>query len=70
MPLKQAIKLLEKASDEDKRENYYKLWLVRYTKYTASNYETFDEFYEKIFPPAIEYDERSKDDLMAEILGI
>lgn len=68
MPLKQSLKLLEKASDEDKRETYYKWWLVRWPHYTSSNYESFDEFYEKHFPPAVEYDTRSKDDLMAELL--
>lgn len=68
MPLKQSLKLLEKASDEDKRETYYKWWLARYPQYTSSNYESFDEFYEKFFPPAVEYDVRSKDELMAELL--
>lgn len=70
MPLNQAIKLLERAGEEDKRETYYRLWLVRYPHYTSSNYESFDEYYEKIFPPAVDYDLRNKDDIMAEILGI
>lgn len=47
----------------------YRLWLVRYTQYTPENYETFDEFYDKAYPQKVEYDMRSKDELMQEILG-
>jgi len=37
--------------------------------YTNDTYETFDEFYEKVNPSKIEIDTRSKDEIMAEILG-
>lgn len=70
MPLNRAWKLVEKASEEDKRETAYRLWLVRYPRYDSSNYETFDEFYEKMYPPEIAYDMRPKDELMEEILQL
>lgn len=69
MPVVRALKLIRKAREEDRRERYYRLWLVRYPSYTEKNFETFEEFYEKIFPPKVELDMRSKDELMAEILG-
>ena len=69
LPLKRATALINKATEETQRDKYYKLWLVRYPNYTEKNFETFDEFYEKLFPPRIEYDTRSKDDIMAEITG-
>jgi hypothetical protein len=69
MPMRRALKLIRKAREEDRRERYYRLWLVRYPGYTEKNFETFEDFYEKIFPPKVEYDMRSNDEIMAEILG-
>ena len=37
--------------------------------YSANNYESFEEFYEKCVPVKIEYDMRSKDEIMEDILG-
>lgn len=64
------MELVEKAQEEEKTEYYYRWWLSRYPLYTEKTYESFKEFYEKMNPPAVEYDERSKDELMNEILGI
>lgn len=69
MPLHRAIKLVNKALEEERKEYYYRLWLVRYPSYTQSNYESFDEFYEKCVPQRIEVDTRSTDEIMAEIIG-
>jgi len=68
MPLVRVIKLVEKARDEERREIFYRLWLVRYPNYTKDTYESFDDFYEKMSPKKIVYDTRSKDELMEEIL--
>ncbi|MDN6292247.1 MAG: hypothetical protein L0J35_04150 [Tetragenococcus halophilus] len=64
-----ASKLLQKAREEKKREDAYQWWLVRYPHYTEENYESFEEFYERLYPPEIEYDTRSKEEIMNEILG-
>ena len=64
-----ASKLLQKAREEKKREDAYQWWLVRYPDYTEENYESFEEFYERLYPPKIEYDTRSKEEIMNEILG-
>ena len=69
LPLGKAVALINKARDEAQREKVYRLWLVRYPNYTENNFETFEEFYEKLYPPKVEYDMRSKDDIMAEITG-
>lgn len=69
LPLSNAVALINKARDEAQREKVYRLWLVRYPNYTEKNFETFEEFYEKLYPPRVEYDTRSKDDIMAEITG-
>lgn len=69
LPLKRATALVNKAREESQKDKYYQLWLVRYPNYTEKNFETFEEFYEKLFPPAVTYDTRTKDEIMAEITG-
>lgn len=69
MPLKKAVKLIDSVIDSMKRDKSYELWLVKYPHYTQSNYESPDELHEKMYPQPIEYDMRSKDELMEEILG-
>jgi len=69
LSLKRASKLLNKAMEEKRKEETYALWLVRYPSYTEDTFETFEEFYEKLYPPKIEIDTRSKDEIMSEILG-
>ena len=51
LPLSKAVALINKARDEAQREKVYRLWLVRYPNYTEKNFETFEEFYEKLYPP-------------------
>lgn len=70
LPLKRAIKLIRKAEEEEKLEYYYRLWLVRYPSYNKSNYESFEEFYEKVRPKEIKIDNRTEDEIMQEILEI
>lgn len=70
LPFKKAIKLIDKAHEEDIREYYFRWWLVRYPLYDKENYESFEEFYEKAKPKKITVDTRSKDELMQEIQEI
>ncbi|WP_220726832.1 hypothetical protein [Marinilactibacillus psychrotolerans] len=69
LSLRRASKLLNKAIESKKREDTYQWWLARYPTYTEETYESFDEFYEKVYPPKVEMDTRSKDEIMNEILG-
>lgn len=70
MPLKRAIKLIEKAKEEETKEYYYRWWLVRVPLYTEKTYETFEEFYDKAKPKKIKYDARDKEEIMKEIKQI
>ena len=70
LSLKQGLKLIKKAQEEETREYYYRFWLVRYPLYDNSSYETFDEFYDKVKPKNIIYDTRTKEEIMKEILEV
>ncbi|MDN6292824.1 MAG: hypothetical protein L0J35_07095, partial [Tetragenococcus halophilus] len=70
LPIRRASKLYKKAIEENKRKEAYQWWLARVPMYTKENYESFEEFYEKIYPPKVEYDTRSKDEIMSELLGM
>lgn len=69
MPLHRSIKLIDKALEEERKEYYYRLWLVRYPRYDQNTYESFDEFYEKCVPQKVEIDIRTKDEIMEELLN-
>lgn len=69
MPLHRSVPLIEKAKEEIRRDRYYRLWLVRYPGYTEKNFQTFEEFYESLFPEPVHYDMRSKDEIMKEVMG-
>lgn len=68
LSLKRAAKLIKKAKKEENREFYYRWWLVRVPLYTSETVESFEEFYEKMNPPAVVYDHRSKEAIMADLL--
>lgn len=64
------MKLIEKAKEEETKEFYYRWWLVRYPYYDQKNYESFEEFFEKVVPKRIELDTRNKEEIMQEVLEI
>ena len=70
MSLSDALELISKANEEERKEKYYRWWLALYPLYTKETYESFEEFYEKYRPEIVEYDTRSKDEIMEEILEI
>lgn len=61
--------MFNKAVEEKKREKAYQRWIVREPHYTQENYQTFEEFYEMLYPPKVNIDTRSKDEIMNELLG-
>lgn len=62
--------LLNHALEEEQKERFYQLWLVRYPNYTKDNFETFGDFYDKYKPQKVQFDTRSKDEIMNDILKI
>ena len=69
LPLREAVDLIGYAITEEQKEKIYQIWLVRYPNYDKSNFETFEQFYEKCRPQKVSYDMRSKDEIMNEILN-
>lgn len=69
LSIKRAYKLFNKAVKENNREKVYQWWLARLPQYTQETYESFQEFYDKVYPPTIKMDMRSKDEIMNDILG-
>jgi len=68
VPVTDVLKLIERAIDEEEKEQLYRLWLAKYPLYDKETFETFNEFYDKCKPKKITYDQRDKDDIMTEIL--
>lgn len=69
LPIRRAARLYQKALEENKRDKAYQWWLTRLPAYTQDTFETFEEFYELLYPPKIQMDLRSKDEIMNELLG-
>lgn len=69
LSINRSLKLYNKAIIKIREEKAYQWWLVRLTQYNDETYESFEDFYEKLYPPKIEMDKRSKDEIMNEILG-
>jgi wyosine [tRNA(Phe)-imidazoG37] synthetase (radical SAM superfamily) len=70
LPLKNSMRLIEKANEEENKEYFYRWWLVRYPLYDQKTYESFNEFYDKVAPKKIEMDTRSTEDIMGDVLEI
>ena len=70
MPLKDAVEIINYAMEQEQKEYYYRFWLVRYPNYTKETFETFEEFYDKYRPQNIKIDNRSKDEIMKDIMKI
>lgn len=70
MPMKDAVKIINHAMEQEQKEYFYRFWLVRYPGYTKETFETFDEFYDKYKPQSVKYDTRSKEQIMQDIMKI
>jgi hypothetical protein len=69
LPLHKSAKLIAKAIKNKQRDEEYVWWLARLPIYTADNFESFEEFRDKLHPKPIAYDQRSQEDIMADIVG-
>lgn len=67
LPAKRAIKLINKAIDEDRKQRFFMQWLMYLPFMTKDNYVPFEEYYEQTKVPQI--DTRPKDEIMRELLG-
>lgn len=64
------MRLIEKANEEERKEYFYRWWLVRYPLYDQKNYESFNEFYDRVSPKKIEMDTRRTEDIMRDVFEI
>ncbi len=69
LPLHKSAKLIAKAIKNKRRDEEFNWWLARLPIYTTETFETFEEFQDKLHPKPIEYDRRSKEDIMNDIIG-
>ena len=70
MSIYRASKLIDKAEEENHRENIYQLYINVYPHFTEKSFLNFEEFYEKFKPQKQTIDTRSKDEILSEILKI
>lgn len=70
MPLHHAMKLIEMAKEEETKEYFFRVWLVRYPNYTEKTYETFNQYLENSRPENVLLDNRSKEEIMKEIIEL
>lgn len=64
------MKLIAKAQEEDTREYILRFYLVDRARMDNDNFKTFNEYYEEMKPRSDITDNRSKDEIMNEILEI
>lgn len=67
LPVKRAVKLINKAKEEETKARLFQMWLMRFTLMDKENFISFEEFYENATVPQI--DTRPKDEIMSELLG-
>jgi len=70
MPLKRAIKLISKAQEEELKECAFRYYLTIYPKMKKETFISFEEYYDKFRPQQSVMDNRSKEEVMADILDI
>ena len=67
LPVRRAIKLIELAAENERREYFYHQWLMRLALMTKETFISFEEFYEMVQTPQV--DNRPKEVIMRELLG-
>ena len=79
MKFKQALKLIDKATQERDAENLFKVYLVdrKHQLYLLANgaikksdVQTFKQYYDQVMPSKAEIDTRSTDEIVNEILSM
>ena len=70
LPLTRAFSLIELAQEEETKEAMFRLYLSDRPNMDKKTFMTFDEYYTKYKPKRIVSDNRSKDEIMAELLPI
>lgn len=67
LPVKRAVKLINKAQEEERKARLFQMWLMRFTLMDKESFISFEEFYENATVPQV--DTRPKDEIMRELMG-
>jgi len=70
LPIKQAIKLITYAKDQEDKEYLFRHYLMIYPSMDKKTYISFDKYYDDAIRPQAKLDTREMDDIMSEIMGI
>lgn len=66
MDFKDAVKLINEATEDERKEKYWQMYVSCYPHFRKENIISFEEFYENSKPKKI--DTRSKDEVMRDIM--
>ena len=67
MPFYKAIKLINKAREENQRDKLFLLYTAVYPNMDEKTYLSFEDYLEKLTGSNTSYDMRSKDEIMKEM---
>ena len=70
LPIYRALNLIAVAQEEETKEAIFRLYLVDRPYMDKKNFETFEKYYEKRVVKPFKIDNRSEEEIMAEILSI
>ena len=70
MSIPRSVTLINKAQEEETREALFRLYLADRPNMTEKTAMTFNQYYDKHKPKNIILDNRSDEEIMAEILAI
>ena len=70
LPLPRAFSLIELAQEEETKEAMFRLYLVDRPNMDKKTFMTFAEYYDKYHKPKAKLDNRTDEEIMAEILAI
>lgn len=68
LPLPRAFELIELAQEEETKEAMFRMYLV--DRHNMKKFMTFQEYYDTYHTPKVKLDQRSEEELMAELLAI
>ena len=70
IPFSQSIKLIEKATEEETREQLFRLYLVDRPNMTRETAKSFNQYYDEHIIQNVKLDTRSQEEIMEDLLSI
>jgi hypothetical protein len=70
LPYRQAFKLINKARKEKNEKRLFRLYAALYPNFDQKTFMSFEEYLQKCRGTTVKIDNRSREDIMAEIMEI